>query len=89
MPSVAVFRINFVPLSAKDEVIMNHWEYILQSTKAEMKEVLSENDKVILGELQSCGDYQENFYRLNLQYFCFLLQIKQDVDDMSLLKKQS
>ena len=56
MPSIAVFRINFVPLSAKDEVIMNHWEYILQSTKAEMKEFFSENEENILWRLCACGD---------------------------------
>ena len=62
MPSVAVFRINFVPLSAKDEVIMNHWEYILQSTKAEMKEVLSENDCIAILSVRDV--FRDNLTRI-------------------------
>lgn len=62
MLNVAVFRINFVPLSAKDEVTMNHLEYILQSTKAEMKEVLSENDCIAILSVRDV--FRDNLTRI-------------------------
>lgn len=62
MLNVAVFRINFVPLSAKDEVTMNHLEYILQSTKAEMKEVLSEYDCIAILSVRDV--FRDNLTRI-------------------------